>query len=267
MVWKPPILDIWAKYNTMKFLKILSLLLLVGSVDLACEKEEETNDDGASITLPAAISGSSYNLVCSFAANDAPALLNDQALFSFGSDGSLSIDFDPAANNGAEVSLSNGTMVNSEFVWEDSDAGYKYALSLTANDSLNEVDVFDLQDNFLNQWTPIPDGPSNLALVTALAGTYNVQSVNQGTHSRMTLIIGSDGAIDFDSGISFTTEDYQLITDRIDVLDAIFIDITPYPNDPYPRLELFVDPNDASQLQSVIYRPNYPNSGATEISF
>ncbi len=251
----------------MKVLKILSLLLMVGSINLACEKDEETNDDGPSIALPAAISGSSYNLVCSFAASNAPSQLNDQAQFSFGSDGSMSIDFDPAANNGAEVNLSNGTMVGTEFVWEDSDAGYKYALSLTANDSLNEVNVFDLQDNFLNQWTPVPSGPSNLALISALAGTYNVQSVDQGTHSRMSLIIGSDGAIDFDSGISFTSGDYQLISDRIDVLDAIFIDIDPYPSEPYPRLELYVNPNDATQLESVIYRPNYPSIGATEISF
>lgn len=158
-------------------------------------------------------------------------------------------------------------MENNEFVWEDNNGGYKYALSLSSTDSLNEVNVFDLQDNFLNQWTPIPDGPAGLNLIKALAGTYTVQTVNGGSHTRGTFLINSDGSIDFDDGLSFAISDYALVSDRLSVLDAIFIDMKPWPNEPYPRMELFVDPADASKLLRAIYRPNYPNSGAVELNF
>ncbi len=240
----------------------LGLALLLFS---ACAKEEEAQSPDT-LNLPAGISGVDYNLECSFAATGAPNQVGDQASFSFGSDGSFAIDFNPADNDGNEVFVASGAQEGNEFVWEDQGAGYKYALSLTAEDSLNEVNVFDLQGTFLNQWNPIPDGPANLNLIKALAGNYPVQSVDQGTHNRMSFSIAADGSIDFDSGISFSPSDYNLITDRIDVLDGIWIDMKPWPDEPYPRIELFVDPNDSSRLVKVIYRPNYPGSGSTEIS-
>lgn len=250
--------------RVLKYLSVFSLILLVG----ACSSDDGEDDlQEPSITLPGPISGSTYNLVCSFANNGAPAQVGEEANFSFGADGSLNIDFDPAANNGNEVTVASGSQVNNEFVWEDSNGGYKYALSLTADDSLNEVNVFDLSENFLNQWTPKPDGPAGLNLISALEGTYTVQSTNGGTHTRGTFIINSDGSIDFDDGISFSPSDYALISDRLDVLDAIFIDTNPWPTEPYQRLELFVDPNDQSVLVQVIYRPNYPGSGSIELNF
>lgn len=249
-------------------IKSISAILLAACLITSCSSDDDdTTLNEPGITLPGPISGTTFNLECSFANTGAPAQVGDQAEFSFGSDGSLGIDFDPSANNGAEVSVSSGTQVNNEFVWEDSNGGYKYALSLTSSDSLNEVNVFDLQDNFLNQWTPIPDGPTGLNLIKALAGSYTVQSVNGGTHTRGTFIINSDGSIDFDDGISFSTSDYALVTDRLSVLDAIFIDMNPWPNEPYQRLELFVDPADASVLVQAIYRPNYPGSGSVELNF
>lgn len=244
-----------------------SSIALILLLCLSCSKEE-TSDEPAALNLPSGVSGLDYNLQCSFAAAAAPSQVGDQATFSFGSDGSFAIDFNPAANDGAEVSIPTGTQLGNEYIWEDASAGYKYALSLTADDSLNEVNVFDLQDNFLNQWNPIPDGPANLNLIIGFAGTYTVTSVDQGTHSRMTFSIAMDGSIDFDSGLSFSPSDYNLITDRIDVLDGVWIDMKPWPDEPYPRMELFVDPNEASKLVKVIYRPNYPSSsgGAVEIN-
>ncbi len=251
----------------MRYLKTLSIIGLL-AFTAACTSDDSDDDlQEPSITLPGPISGVTYNLVCSFANNGAPAAEGDEANFIFGTDGSLNIDFDPAANNGNEVSVSSGSQVNNEFVWEDANGGYKYALSLTADDSLNEVNVFDLSDNFLNQWTPKPDAAAGLNLITALEGTYTVQSASGGTHTRGTFIINADGSIDFDDGLSFAPSDYALITDRLDVLDAIFIDMNPWPDEPYPRLELFVDPNDASVLVQAIYRANYPGAGAIELNF
>tara|TARA_B100001115_G_scaffold137889_1_gene105355 strand:- start:5308 stop:6060 length:753 start_codon:yes stop_codon:yes gene_type:complete len=233
----------------------------------ACSDDSDDNNQEPGTTLPGPISGTSVNLQCSFASNGAPHQEGEEALFSFGSTGSLAIDFNPAANDGNEVSVSSSTLVGNEYIWEDASGGYKYALSLSTDDSLNEVNVFDLQDNFLNQWTPIPDGPANLNLIKALAGTYTVSSVNGGTHTRGTFSISADGSIDFDDGIAFSPSDYALVTDRLSVLDAIFVDMQPWPDEPYPRIKLFVDPNDQSQLVQVVYRANYPNTGSIEINF
>ncbi len=248
----------------MRYLSYFFLSLFILSA-WSCSDDSDPDDNQPGITLPTALSGNSFNLVCSFANTGAPYAVGAEANFQFGADGSLAIDFDPAAANGNEVMVASGSQVNMEFVWEDANGGYKYVLSLTANDSINEVNVFDLQDNFLNQWTPKPDGPANLQLIQALAGTYTVQNVAIGTHVRGTLTIAADGSIDFDDGISFSPSDYALISDRIDVLDAIFIDTNPWPNEPYERIELFVDPNDPSVLVQVIYRPNYPGTGAVDV--
>ncbi len=251
----------------MRFLKFTPFFILFFTI-VACSSDDDSDDmQEPGITLPSGISGTSYNLECSFANTGAPYQVGHEATFNFGSDGSLAIDFDPTAGNGSEVNVSNGSQVNTEFVWEDSNGGYKYALSLKADDSLNEVNVFDLQGNFLNQWTPKPDAAANLNLIVALEGSYTVQSVNGGTHSSGAFTINADGSIDFDTGISFSVSDYALISDRLDVLDAIFIDMQPWPDEPYPRLELFVDPNDQSKLIQAIYRENYPGSGSIELNF
>lgn len=233
----------------------------------ACSSDDEEDMPEPGLSLPASISGMTFDLECSFANPNAPYALGHEADFTFGTDGSLSIDFDPSAANGPDLNVSNGQQIDNEFVWEDSQGGYKYALSLRADDSLNEVNVFDLQDNFLNQWTPKISGTANLSLLRDLAGSYTVQSVNGGSHSRGTFIINADGSIDFDSGISFSISDYASISDRLEVLDAIFVDMLPWPDEPYPRLELMVDPNDPSVLVQVIYRDTYPNVGAIELNF
>lgn len=81
----------------------------------------------------------------------------------------------------------------------------------------------------------------------------------------MSLQINNDGSIDFDDGISFDPSQYNLITDRISVLNGIWIDMDPWPNESYPRMELFLDPNDSSKLVKVIYRSAYPGSGGTTV--
>jgi hypothetical protein len=236
----------------------------------ACSKDGDnpTQNDQGGGSLPSTIANAQFNLEVTFAASAAPYQMGQQALFSFGSDGSLSIDLDPNTNNGNELRLTNFSLEGLEYVWSDQAAGYKYALSLDADDSINEVNVFDTDDNFLNQWTPIKTGNPELALIQDLAGTYSVSNVLLGSHDRMSVIIAADGSIDFDNSIQFDPADYALITDRLDVLDGIWIDMLPYPSTPYPRLELFVDPADQTQLVKMIYRSNYPNAGGTtEVEF
>lgn len=247
----------------------LRLFLLLGSILAigACTEDDDDAMQDPSLNLPSAISGTSHLLECSFANTAAPHPVGQEANFNFGSDGSLSVDFDPSAANGNEVNVSSGSQKGNEFVWEDAAGGYKYALSTRSDDSLNEVNVFDLQDNFLNQWTPKSNSVANLQLITNLQGSYTVQSTNGGSHSRGSFIINADGSIDFDDGIVFNLSDYALITDRLNVLDAIFIDMQPWPDEPYPRLELFVDPNEQGKLIQAIYRQNYPGSGSIELNF
>lgn len=109
-------------------------------------------------------------------------------------------------------------------------------------------------------YTPGPD----VSLITPHAGTHTVTTVNNGTHTRMTVIIGTDGSIDFDAGVAFAPGDYELISDRLDCCDAVYIDCTPYPSEPYPRLELNVV---SGTLIGITYRPNYPNIGSVEVVF
>jgi len=204
-----------------------------------------------------------------FEGSGAPYSMGQMAHFTFTTNGAMQIDLDLSAGNGLEVNLAPFTQVGNEYVWEDQQAGFKYALSLTRNDSVNEVNVFDLNDTFLNQWTPVvASGSNNLDLIKNIFGQYTVATVVRGSHTRGTVNTSLNGAIDFDDGVSFSTDDYALITDRIDVLGQILVDIKPYPTEPYPRLEISVDPNTPPIATGVLYYPNYPNiSGRVEVAF
>ncbi|MGD1848158.1 MAG: hypothetical protein ACFB10_22410 [Salibacteraceae bacterium] len=229
----------------------------------ACSKDDDSDPEPATPvnpSLPAAIAGSTANLEFTTANPGAPYSLGDQVLFTFSTSGAMAIDIDPSANNGNEVSVATLTLVGSEYQWEDTGNGYRYTLSLNPDESINEVNVSDLSNAFLGQFTPVGAGAANLTLVKNLAGTYTVTAVNVGAHTRMTVTIDADGNIDFDTGLQLVTEDYELISDRLDVLNAIFIDMAPYPSEPYPRIELYVDPG-TQALHEVHYAPQYPNGG------
>lgn len=232
----------------------------------ACDKDDDPASEDPTPTpstpeVPAAIAGESENMEFVFANPGAPYQVGDQVLFTFATDGGLGIDTDPDANNGDELTLPPFTTVGTELVWEDSGNGYKYMLSFASDSSIREVNVLSLSNEYLGQFVPtssIADGA--LAIIQAMNGTYPVTSVTKGTHSRMTVTIDASGSIDFDTGISFDTANYELVTDRLDVLNGIWVDMTPYPNEPYPRIELFVIPG-TQQLTSIRYSPQYPNVG------
>lgn len=253
---------------------LLRTALLVGLVvsALSCDKDDEdpvTNPPTNNPSLPATISGTVANMEFTTANVGAPYTLNQKVNFTFSSSGMLFIDVDPAAANGDEVNIASFTLVGQEYVWEDTQAGFKYALSLTSNSEINEINVSNLSGSFLGQFTPIATGGNTeLDLIKAMAGNYAVTNVSKGAHTRMSVTIAANGDIDFDTGLQFVTADYELISDRLDVLDGVWIDMTPYPTEPYPRLQIFVDPTDRTKAVNMLYSPSYPNvSGRVEIDF
>lgn len=70
-----------------------------------------------------------------------------------------------------------------------------------------------------------PEGTSELPagndLIATCAGTYEVTQVLGGSHSRMTVTIGGDNSIDFDSGVSFPAGDITSTFNRISAGDRI----------------------------------------------
>lgn len=74
-----------------------------------------------------------------------------------------------------------------------------------------------------------PEGPSNLAVLTAFAGTYSVsgtatepagRGVATRDHARNTIVIQENGDVDFDTGIAFTASDIWAIYDRTSIEGA-----------------------------------------------
>ena len=250
-------------------MKSLSKILFVTALTLfSCNEEESNpgNDFGSPEDLPASILGTVENMELSTSATtDHPYMLDQRVNFIFSSSGALFIDIDPDATNGEEIEIMNFSISGNEFIWTDSDAGFQYALSLNGEE-INEINLNSEDGNtFHGQFIPISTS-SELDLIKAFAGTYTITSVDEGSHTRMTVIVDANGNIHFDTGTSFTTDAYELITDRRDCCDGIWIDLNPYPTEPYERLELYVNASD--ELVEIHYYPQYPNvSGRTKVKF
>lgn len=247
---------------------MLSVIVLSGLIFTSCEVEEDNNDGNQnnSSSLPAAATGS-YNMEVTFADGNAPYNLGQVAEFNFTASGMMEIDLDPSAGNGAEVSLGNASKNGAEYIWTDAANSTEYILSLTTEDSVNEVNVF-VSGNFVNQWSPAISGQQNIGLIKNMAGQYTVSSTTSGNHNRGTVIISANGDIDFDNGISFTASQYNLISNRIDILGEVFIDIEPYPTEPYPRITIKVDASTPTVATGMSFAPNYPNgSGSVAVDF
>ncbi len=92
---------------------------------------------------------------------------------------------------------------------------------------------------------PDPEAPEGIELVTAYAGSYSVQATS-GSHARGTVVIGSDGQIDFDSDKSFAPAEFLGIFDRRNVSDSaggprIQVELAETATLPQRRVRLFVD--------------------------
>ena len=217
--------------------------------------------------LPSVVRGVKANMELTLSnVDDIPYVLNQKVDFTFSDLGGLAIDVDPEAVNGDEIEIPVFYITpNGEFVWIDEPAGYFYALSIIS-EKISEINLIASADSsFLGQFTEVESGGSTaLDLVKAFQGTYNVTSVDNGAHNRNTVVIDAEGNIDFDTDKNFTVDTYELITDRVECCEGIWIDLAPYPSEPYPRLELYVDTD--GLLTEINHYPEYPNaSGRVDV--
>ena len=208
-----------------------------------------------SIQLPSSLAGNEFQLQFTTANNGAPFNLNDIVTASFSAPDTLALDYNPDANDGNELTLDNATEDNGEYRWVDSATSVAYVVSLS-NDTLNEINLFPANSSaFLGQFTPYSDtGVANLNLVTALAGTYQVDSVTRGSHSRNTVVIGDDGHIDFDTNVQFAATQIQVIYDRTNITTEPRIQISYGADDDAEVINLYLTPGDTSTLASVQFR-------------
>ncbi|MEQ8471400.1 MAG: hypothetical protein RIC35_09445 [Marinoscillum sp.] len=85
------------------------------------------------------------------------------------------------------------------------------------------------------------EAPVGAEIVADLAGTYTVTETTAGEHTRGTVTIGADAAIDFDSNVSFTSEDIAVgnVFDRLECCNRISVN---YDEDDDGRsIRLYVD--------------------------
>lgn len=110
------------------------------------------------------------------------------------------------------------------------------------------------------------EGPSNLSVLTAFAGTYNVtgtatQPESRGLatrdHERGSITIFANGAVDFDTGIRFTATDIGAIYDRRNICDlephfdraACRIHVNYDADDSGRKLEIYLDLDKTTVLE------------------
>lgn len=151
-----------------------------------------------------------------------------------------------------------GDLITTEINWQDPETGFEYALSFNDTGVFNEINVGDanqLQDNglplFLGQLFDDNVDDSALALLTQYAGTYEVactaveptgRSMATRDHARGTIIIGDDGAVDFDTGISFSAADVNMLFDRTTIDgDSRRVQVNYDENDGGRRLDIYLD--------------------------
>lgn len=253
------------KFTTMKKQNIF--ILLFSLFIFSCGEDDAVSAGD----VPAALLGNVYNL--EFSTTDyGPYKKGDKVEFTFSSSGSLFIK----DANGSTLQLDVFVTEGSEVIWEDIDHSKRYALSLkNDNTEINEINLLEKTDNsFLGQFVPEGEGGENgLDLLKGLAtkgknatGHYDVVSVTNGTHERMTILIAPSGTMNFDETISFDSENYEQVIDATECCNGIWVDMSPYPTETYPRLEVYLDDN--GDLSEMHYSPEYPNeTGKVEITF
>lgn len=235
------------KKQLITFFSICILLLA------SCSEDEIA--DALSGNIPDGLKGQVIDLEFT-TADYGPYKMGDIVEFTFSSSGILVIN-DAVGNT---LTLETVVAEGSEFIWEDNDHSKRYAVSLTSDGELNEINLLEQTDNsFLGQFTTPRGEQGESGIIQNLAGMYTITQVNGGTHDRMTLTIEEDGDIDFDTDLFFSTEQYELVTDNRECCGTIVIDITPSPSEPHERIEIPV--NSATGIPvAVNYFPDYPNT-------
>ncbi|MGY5355574.1 hypothetical protein [Wenyingzhuangia sp. IMCC45467] len=122
----------------------------------ACSSEEDSQLKETELTTEQkefiALLKSNYpTQVVSFntgtAIDNAPYASNQKLTFTFSSSGMLFIDTNPEKNDGDEIELPVFSINGNEYVWKDAGHDLTYALSLTAENYINEINVFKTSTN------------------------------------------------------------------------------------------------------------------------
>lgn len=216
-----------------------------------------------------------YTLKVTSSQSGSPYSDGETYLVIVGSDNSLTIGDGPALTDPFERQIGN-SFNSAEVIWLDETNQLEYALSNNSNGSFNEINIGDAANpqaangipGFLGQMVVDNgggSGPANIELVQALAGTYTVSEVVGGSHSRGTVTIASDGALDYDTDLSFAVDDYASVSDRRFLEEpAYFIETTT--DGSGPRFDLLLDASD--NLIGVQYYPvGFGSSGGSEVRF
>lgn len=189
------------------------------------------------------------------------------------SDSTLQIDDGPVLTDPFVRSI-NGNPQTTEIIWLDTATNLEYALSNNETGVFNEINIGDAANpisqgipgflgQLVDQSTGGGEGPANIELVTAVAGTYTVTEVLEGSHQRGTVTIGDDGAIDYDTGLSFTPDQYEAIFDRLDCCMRVSVEFNEQGDGNKPRVDLFVDADGA--LERVVYFVDGFGSDGSEV--
>ena len=166
-----------------------------------------------------------------------------------GSDNSLTIGDGPALSDPFERQIGN-SFNTAEVIWLDETHQLEYALSNNSTGSFNEINIGDAANpqaangipGFLGQMVIDNgggSGPDNIELVQALAGSYSVSEVQEGSHTRNTVTISSEGVVDYDDGIRIAIDEIDAVYDRLACCNRITIETTA--DGSGPRIDLFVD--------------------------
>ncbi|MCF6442495.1 hypothetical protein L1077_24000 [Pseudoalteromonas luteoviolacea] len=168
----------------------------------------DDHSDDSSDMLPDALKGKVFTLT--FAMSDSGSSYSDGQVveFTFSSSGALFIDPSPDP----QIQIQTFEKVGAEYIYKDEQNGFKYAVSVL-NEKLHEVNLSTLESAFLGQFTEkSTDGQiENLELITGFANTYSVAGTG---HSRGTVVIESNGTIDFDTGVRYEPSMIVAIFDR-----------------------------------------------------
>ncbi|QTL37383.1 hypothetical protein [Pseudoalteromonas viridis] len=210
-------------------------------------KDNDDDDMDDDVMLPDVLKGKSFMMVFNLTQSGSSYADGQKVKFTFSSSSMMFIDTDPEANNGDDMSLDDVMMEGTEYVYKDEQNGFVYRVSVTPT-GLNEINLFTMEKVLLGSF--VAEGMTNLALVTARAGEYRVTGAG---HSRGTVIIGSDGTIDFDTGTSFAPSDIVAIFDRTNLEQEKRIQINYGADDNGPLIKLFLSA-DASAITSIQYR-------------
>lgn len=226
-----------------------------GGSDNSGNNNSGNNNSGSTVQLPSGLTDNDFQLQFTTANNGAPFNLNDIVAASFSTPDNLALDYNPSAQDGNELTLTDAAEDNGEYRWVDSATNVAYVVSLV-NSNLNEVNLFSADNNsFLGQFTPYSDaGIDNLELVTALTGTYRVDAVSSGSHSRNTIMINDDGSINFDTNVQFSANQIQIIYDRTHITAEPRVQISYGADDDAEVINLYLTPGDTSKLAAVQFR-------------